>query len=85
MSGGDCSWEGLCLGVVVARGDPGQRPLLLRDWGPGRLQSLGARKEELEECASSVEASVSLFLLVPGLPLNQSSSWPQLLICVMLV
>lgn len=39
----------------------------------------------MEEYKSSMEASVSLFLLVPGLPLNQSSSWPQLLVCVMLV
>lgn len=85
MAGGDCGWEGLCLGVIVAGGDPGRSPLLLRDWGPGRRQSLGVRREEMEECASSVEASVSLFLIVPELPLNQSSSWLQLLVCVMFV
>lgn len=74
MPGGDCGW-----------GRPWPESSWLGDWGPGRLQSLGARREEMEEYTSSMEASVSLFLIVPGLPLNQSSSWPQLLVCVMLV
>lgn len=80
MAGRDCSWGWLWLG-----GDLGRRPLLLRDWGPGTHQSLGARSEEMEECTSSIEESVNLFLLVPVQPPNCSSSWPQSLVCVMIM
>lgn len=74
MPGGGCGW-----------GRPWPEASSAQGLGSRQTPVFGARREEMEECTSSMEASVSLFLLVPGLPLNQSSSWPQLLICVMLV